>query len=153
MGEQRLWPFVSTPGAVEARASRAGTLAHGTKHVLSRKKWSETATEIYLSVAVTIWRGARADPDWCGDSSPSGGPWGVQGVFFRDTCRRKLGDAHVSGWVANRDDGAVEAVFEGEPSEVEAMVDWARRGPDQAYVIKLEVTEEKPRGELGFSVR
>ena len=59
----------------------------------------------------------------------------------------------VSGWVTNREDGAVEAVFEGEPSAVQAMVDWARRGPAQASVTKLEVIEEEPRGELGFSVR
>ncbi len=77
----------------------------------------------------------------------------VQGVFFRDTCRREARAHRVSGWVTNRDDGAVEAIFEGEPSAVRAMIDWARRGPAQAYVIKLEVTEEEPRGERGFSVR
>ena len=77
----------------------------------------------------------------------------VQGVFFRDTCRRQAWTRGVSGWVTNREDGAVEPVFEGEPSDVQAMVDWARRGPYQAYVTKLEVIEETPRGELGFSVR
>jgi acylphosphatase len=77
----------------------------------------------------------------------------VQGVFFRDTCRRQARTRQVTGWVSNREDGAVEAVFEGEPTDVQAMVDWARRGPYQAHVTKLEVTEETPRGELGFSVR
>jgi acylphosphatase len=77
----------------------------------------------------------------------------VQGVFFRDTCRRQASTRQVSGWVTNREDGAVEAVFEGEPSDVQAMVDWARQGPYQAQVTKLEVIEESPRGELGFSVR
>jgi acylphosphatase len=77
----------------------------------------------------------------------------VQGVFFRDTCRRQASAHRVSGWVTNREDGAVEAVFEGEPSAVQAMVDWARRGPTQAYVTKLEVTDEEPCGERGFSVR
>jgi acylphosphatase len=77
----------------------------------------------------------------------------VQGVFFRDTCRREAWAQHVSGWVTNRDDGAVEAVFEGEPSAVQAMVNWARRGPSHAYVTKLEVVEEEPRGERGFLVR
>ena len=72
----------------------------------------------------------------------------VQGVFFRQAWAQR-----VSGWVTNREDGAVEAVFEGEPSDVQAMVDWARRGPYQAHVTKLEVIEETPRGELGFSVR
>jgi acylphosphatase len=77
----------------------------------------------------------------------------VQGVFFRDTCRRQAWTYSVSGWVTNREDGAVEAVFEGEPSAVQAMVKWARRGPARASVTKLEVIEEEPRGERGFSVR
>jgi acylphosphatase len=59
----------------------------------------------------------------------------------------------VSGWVTNREDGAVEAVFEGDAAAVQAMVEWARKGPAQAHVTKLEVIEEEPRGELGFSVR
>jgi len=59
----------------------------------------------------------------------------------------------VSGWVTNREDGAVEAVFEGERSAVQAMIDWARSGPSQAYVTNLEIIDEEPRGERGFSVR
>lgn len=76
----------------------------------------------------------------------------VQGVFFRDTCRREAKRRHVNGWVANRDDGAVEAVFEGETSDVEAMVAWARNGPAQAVVESVEVTEESPTGDPGFRV-
>jgi acylphosphatase len=59
----------------------------------------------------------------------------------------------VAGWVTNRDDGAVEAVFEGEPHGVQALVNWARHGPPQARVTTLEVIEEEPRGERGFAVR
>jgi acylphosphatase len=77
----------------------------------------------------------------------------VQGVFFRDSCRREASAQRVSGWVANRDDGAVEAVFEGEPAAVQALIDWTRQGPPRARVIKLDVIEEEPRGELGFFVR
>jgi acylphosphatase len=77
----------------------------------------------------------------------------VQGVFFRDTCRRQAWAHRVSGWVTNRADGAVEAVFEGDSAAVQAMVDWARKGPAQARVTKLEIIEEEPRGERGFSVR
>jgi acylphosphatase len=44
-------------------------------------------------------------------------------------------------------------VFEGDAAAVQALVDWARHGPPQAEVIKLEVIEEEPRGERGFSVR
>ena len=56
----------------------------------------------------------------------------VQGVFFRDTLRRQAESRSVAGWAMNRDDGTVEAVFEGEPAAVEALVDFCRRGPSRA---------------------
>jgi acylphosphatase len=77
----------------------------------------------------------------------------VQGVFFRDTTRRRARSAGVAGWVRNRPDGAVEAAFEGEPSEVEAMVEFCRRGPGRSEVERLEVTDEQPEGLTGFEIR
>jgi acylphosphatase len=77
----------------------------------------------------------------------------VQGVFFRDTCRHEAATRQVSGWVRNRSDGAVEAVFEGEPQAVEAMTRWCRQGPAHAQVDDLEVEEQPPTGERGFAVR
>lgn len=77
----------------------------------------------------------------------------VQGVFFRDSARREAAARHVSGWVRNRADGSVEAVFEGPPDAVEAMVSWARRGPRDAWVDTVEVHDEPPEGLDGFSVR
>jgi len=77
----------------------------------------------------------------------------VQGVFFRDSCRRQARGRHVSGWVSNRPDGAVEAVFEGDDAGVEIMVDWMRHGPPQAEVDHVDVHTEEPRGERGFQVR
>jgi acylphosphatase len=77
----------------------------------------------------------------------------VQGVFFRDTCRREAAALNVSGWVRNRGDGAVEAVFEGEDAAVEAMVRWCRSGPRYAHVDSVEVTSEEPVGSSGFEVR
>jgi acylphosphatase len=77
----------------------------------------------------------------------------VQGVFFRDSVQRRAEAAGVSGWVTNRADGAVEAVFEGEPDGVEAMVDFCRRGPSRAEVVDVEVSEEEPEGLSGFQVR
>ena len=76
----------------------------------------------------------------------------VQGVFFRDSCRQLANRRRVAGWVSNRADGAVEAVFEGDQVDVDAMVDWARTGPSQAVVTSLEVIEEEPQGERGFGV-
>jgi acylphosphatase len=77
----------------------------------------------------------------------------VQGVFFRDTCRREAVSQQVTGWVRNRSDGAVEAVFEGEPQAVEALTRWCRGGPRHARVDRVEVAEEAPTGERGFEVR
>jgi acylphosphatase len=76
----------------------------------------------------------------------------VQGVFFRDSCRREAEARAVRGWISNRDDGAVEAVFEGRRTDVEAVIDWCGSGPARASVTGVEVTEEEPRGERGFRV-
>lgn len=77
----------------------------------------------------------------------------VQGVFFRDTTRRRAESTGVAGWVSNRPDGAVEAVFEGEPEAVDSMVEFCRRGPGRAEVDRLEVFEEEPEGARGFQIR
>jgi acylphosphatase len=77
----------------------------------------------------------------------------VQGVFFRDTVRRRASERGVAGWVANRPDGAVEAVFEGERDAVEAMVRFAHEGPRGAEVERVEVFEEDSEGLDGFAVR
>jgi acylphosphatase len=77
----------------------------------------------------------------------------VQGVFFRDSVRRTAESSGVSGWVANRSDGAVEALFEGEPDAVERLVEFCRRGPSRAEVEQVEVSEEEPEGLTGFAVR
>jgi acylphosphatase len=77
----------------------------------------------------------------------------VQGVFFRDTVRRKAESRGVAGWVTNRPDGAVEAVFEGEPDAVRSMVEFAREGPRSAEVAEVEVSEEEPEGLAGFEIR
>jgi acylphosphatase len=77
----------------------------------------------------------------------------VQGVFFRDSTQRKASSRGVSGWVTNRSDGAVEAVFEGEPDAVEALVHFVCEGPRGAEVSDIEVSEEEPEGLSGFEIR
>ncbi len=77
----------------------------------------------------------------------------VQGVFFRDSTRRLAQRYDVTGWVSNRADGAVEAVFEGEAEAVERLVAFSREGPRGAQVESVEVTEEQPEGLSGFAVR
>jgi acylphosphatase len=79
----------------------------------------------------------------------------VQGVWFRESMRREAERLGVSGWVRNRLDGSVEAVVQGEARVIEAMIAWARRGPESAEVESLDVTaaegvfasfEKKPTG-------
>jgi acylphosphatase len=77
----------------------------------------------------------------------------VQGVFFRDTARRRALREDVAGWASNRPDGTVEAVFEGEPEAVDRLVDFCREGPRGAHVERLERFDETPEGLTGFSIR
>ena len=77
----------------------------------------------------------------------------VQGVFFRDSTREQAESEGVAGWVANRGDGAVEAVFEGSSAAVEGMVEFCRSGPSSADVDDVEVSDEEPEGLEGFQVR
>ena len=76
----------------------------------------------------------------------------VQGVFFRDTVRRRALAAGVAGWVRNSHDGTVEAVLEGETGAVEALVQVCREGPRGARVDRIEVAEESPEGLVGFRI-
>jgi acylphosphatase len=76
----------------------------------------------------------------------------VQGVFFRDSVRRAAAAAGVAGWAANRHDGTVEVVFEGQPEAVERLVELCRSGPGHARVSRLDVAEEPPEGLTGFDV-
>jgi acylphosphatase len=74
-------------------------------------------------------------------------------VFFRDSVRRLAQQRGVTGWVANRADGAVEAVFEGEPDAVERLVELCRAGPRGARVDSVDVVDEEPESLSGFAVR
>jgi acylphosphatase len=76
----------------------------------------------------------------------------VQGVFFRDTVRRRAVASGVSGWVRNNADGTVEAVFEGEGDEVERFVELCREGPRDSRVDRVDVVAEDPEGTTGFRV-
>jgi acylphosphatase len=76
----------------------------------------------------------------------------VQGVFFRDSVRREAARRGVAGWARNCGDGTVEAVFEGEPEAVDALVELCRSGPGHASVERLDVEEEDPEGLTRFEV-
>jgi acylphosphatase len=77
----------------------------------------------------------------------------VQGVFFRDTTRRRAQSRNVAGWVRNCPDGTVEALFEGDREAVDALVSFAEEGPRGAQVERVEVQDVAPKGLDGFEVR
>ncbi len=77
----------------------------------------------------------------------------VQGVFFRDSTQTEAESRGVAGWVRNREDGAVEAVFEGDPAAVEALVEFCRSGPSRAQVDRVDADEQEPEGLDRFEVR
>jgi len=76
----------------------------------------------------------------------------VQGVWFRGSTETEARAAGVCGWVRNRADGSVEAVFEGPVAAVERLVAFCRRGPRHARVEGVEVHEEAAEGLRGFRV-
>jgi acylphosphatase len=65
----------------------------------------------------------------------------VQGVWFRESMRREAERLGVAGWVRNAPDGSVEAVIQGSDQAVDALIAWARSGPPQARVERIELNE------------
>jgi acylphosphatase len=77
----------------------------------------------------------------------------VQGVFYRAETRARARTRKLGGWVRNCADGRVEAVFEGPRTEVDSMIAWCRAGPALAHVDSVQVSWERPIGQVEFGVR
>lgn len=78
----------------------------------------------------------------------------VQGVFFRSETRRKASEQHIKGWIRNLRDGRVEAIFEGEEKSVKELLEFCRRGPLGARVVRLDVIWETYTGNFrDFRIR
>jgi acylphosphatase len=81
----------------------------------------------------------------------------VHGVGFRASCAARATAASVSGWVANRADGTVEALFAGPAGAVDQLVEWCRHGPPLARVTSVDVTDASPSATAltgtGFAIR
>lgn len=75
----------------------------------------------------------------------------VQGVFFRDSCRREAERVGVAGWIRNEPDGTVAGHFEGPADAVEQLVRWCHDGPPRARVHRVDVVESEARDADGFA--
>ena len=67
----------------------------------------------------------------------------VQGVFFRETMRRQAEKLGVTGWVCNCFDMSVEAMVQGTPEALDAIIEWVHHGPETAQVDRVEIDEGK----------
>jgi acylphosphatase len=77
----------------------------------------------------------------------------VQGVGYRAWVSREAQSRNLSGWVRNRGDGSVEAVFAGDQAKVAAMVEACRSGPGLAVVSNVRQEAWSNQPPTGFSVR
>jgi acylphosphatase len=76
----------------------------------------------------------------------------VHGVGYRAWTEETAIDLAVMGWVRNRRDGTVEALFAGDPDNVGEMLRRCRQGPRGAHVTAVEVLAEDEDAPAGFEV-
>lgn len=77
----------------------------------------------------------------------------VQGVFFRDSSRRKAKELNLSGWARNELDGTVQIVAEGEEGELRELIKWCRNGLHHGKVEEMNIEWVNPTGEFnGFLI-
>jgi acylphosphatase len=77
----------------------------------------------------------------------------VQGVFYRAWTEETAARLGLTGWVRNRRDGSVEALFAGPADKTERMLALCAEGPPQAAVTRVAIEEEGLEAPSGFSVR
>ena len=77
----------------------------------------------------------------------------VQGVFYRDSTKRKAHEFGVHGFVRNHPDGSVYAEVEGSQEALDVFVSWCQDGPENALVTYVDVTEGEMVGFDGFEIR
>jgi acylphosphatase len=76
----------------------------------------------------------------------------VHGVRFRASIARLAFQCEVAGWVKNIPDGSVEAILEGEESNVSKVIEWANKGPIGARVDSVKVDKLQVRNLRGFRI-
>lgn len=78
----------------------------------------------------------------------------VQGISFRARINEKANELDVKGFVKNLDDGSVEAVFEGDESDVDELVEYCKEGPRGAQIDDVDILDEEVSEEFDdFEIR
>ena len=72
----------------------------------------------------------------------------VQGVWFRASTKQQAEMHNLTGWVKNTNTGDVEAVFEGEKQQVDAVIQWCHKGTPLSHVKQVQVTFLEPEGKF-----
>jgi len=78
----------------------------------------------------------------------------VTGVGYRYWARENAIELGLKGFVRNTESGMVEAVFEGEEEKIDKIIEMCKKGPEVAWVEKVQVSREDYKGEFSsFEVR
>ena len=78
----------------------------------------------------------------------------VQGVFFRDSTRRKARQLGLTGWVSNESNGTVKIVAEGEEGKLEELIKWCYNGNRLTRVDKIDIQWQEATGQFeGFEIK
>ena len=76
----------------------------------------------------------------------------VQGVGFRYSLYIKALQLGIKGWVKNKDDNKVEAIFEGEQDKINYILEFCKKGPFLANISNIKIKEEQYKGEEKFRI-
>lgn len=74
----------------------------------------------------------------------------VQGVGYRASAQKAAGQAGLVGWVRNEPDGRVEICAQGSAEAIDAFLDWCKKGPPLANVIRIEIYDRRPLPDATF---
>jgi acylphosphatase len=77
----------------------------------------------------------------------------VQGVFYRASAKGKAIELNLTGWIRNTRENAVEAVASGTEVNIELFVDWCKKGPSNAVVKSVEITQVEENFFDSFLIR
>ena len=77
----------------------------------------------------------------------------VQGVFYRASAKDRAEDLGITGWVKNTREGFVETVASGDDKAVQQFIEWCKKGPSNARVDDVVVTEQSPEQLNGFTIK